>query len=76
MHATCTYVDLLEHSDGCHGLHVDAARLVPVGQRVPGERQRCLVCGSDAAENEHVVQQLVYDCTASINSVVNFALPV
>ena len=61
------------HSDGCHGLHVYAARLVHVGQRVPGERQCCLVCGSDTAENEH---HFLYDCTAAMNSVVKFALPV
>ena len=46
---------------GCHGLHVETSNLKPVGQKVPREQRSCLVCGSDAAEDQH---HFVFDCPA------------
>ena len=37
----------------CHGRHVDTGNFKPVGQKVDREQRSCLVCGSDAAEDEH-----------------------
>ena len=45
------------------GLHVDSGQIKPVAQRVDLDREQrfCLVCASDAAEDEH---HFVFDCPA------------
>ncbi len=46
---------------GCHGLHVDTGRLLPLAQQVPREQRHCLFCASGSAEDEH---HFVFDCPA------------
>jgi len=46
---------------GCHGLHVDTGRLLPLTQQVPREQRHCVFCASGLAEDEH---QFVFDCPA------------
>jgi len=46
---------------GCHGLHVDTGRLLPLTQQVPREQRHCVFCVSGSAEDEH---QFVFDCPA------------
>ena len=46
---------------GCHGLHVDTSRLLPLAQQVPREQRHCVFCASGAAEDEH---DFVFDCPA------------
>ncbi len=38
---------------GCHGLHVDTGRLLPLAQQVPREQRHCIFCTSGSAEDEH-----------------------
>ncbi len=45
---------------GCHGLHVDTGRLLPLAQQVP-RQQRRIFCASGSAEDEH---HFVFDCPA------------
>ena len=45
---------------GCHGLHVDTDRLLPLAHQVPREQRRVL-CAFDSAKDEH---HLVFDCPA------------
>ena len=44
---------------GCHGLHVDTGRLLPLAQQVPREQRHCVFCASGSAEDEH---HFVFDC--------------
>jgi len=44
---------------GCHGLHVDTGRLLPLTQQVPREQVHCVFCASGLAEDEH---HFVFDC--------------
>ncbi len=46
---------------GCHGLHVDTGRLLPLTQQVPKEQRHCVFCASGLAEDEH---HFVFDCPA------------
>ncbi len=46
---------------GCHGLHVDTGRLLPLAQQVPREQRHCIFCASGSAEDEH---HFVFDCPA------------
>ena len=46
---------------GCHGLHVDTGRLLPLAQQVPREQRHCVFCTSGSAEDEH---HFVFDCPA------------
>ena len=46
---------------GCHGLHVDTGRLLPLTQQVPREQLHCVFCASGLAEDEH---HFVFDCPA------------
>ena len=46
---------------GCHGLHVDTGRLLPLTQQVPREQRHCVFCASGLAEDE---QYFVFDCPA------------
>ena len=46
---------------GCHGLHVDTGRLLPLAQQVPREQRHCVFCASGSAEDEH---HFVFDCPA------------
>ncbi len=46
---------------GCHGLHVDTGRLLPLTQQVPREQRHCVFCASGLAEDEH---HFVFDCPA------------
>ena len=54
---------------GCHGLHVDTGRFLPVGQKVLREQRFCLVCGSNTAEDEH---HFLFDCPAYCHIRNNF----
>jgi len=38
---------------GCHGLHVDTGRLLPLAQQVPREQRRCFVCNCGSTQDEH-----------------------
>ena len=38
---------------GCHGVHVDTGRLLPIRQQVPRDQRHCLVCNSGTVEDEH-----------------------
>ena len=46
---------------GCHGLHVDTGRLLPLAQQVPREQHHCVFCTAGSAEDEH---HFVFDCPA------------
>jgi len=46
---------------GCHGLHIDTGRLLPLAQQVPTEQRHCVFCASGSAEDEH---HFVFDCPA------------
>ncbi len=46
---------------GCHGLHVDTGRLLPLTQQVPRQQRHCIFCASGSAEDEH---HFVFDCPA------------
>ena len=46
---------------GCHGLHVDTGRLLPLAKQVPREQRHCVFCASGSAEDEH---HFVFDCLA------------
>ncbi len=46
---------------GCHGLHVDTGRRLPLAQQVPREQRHCVFCASDSAEDEH---HFLFDCPA------------
>ena len=46
---------------GCHGLHVDTGRLLPLAQQVPREQRHCSFCASGTAEDEH---HFVFDSPA------------
>ena len=46
---------------GCHGLHVDTGRLLPLAQQVPRGQCHCVFCASGSAEDEH---RFVFDCPA------------
>ena len=48
-------------SCGCHGLHVNTGRLLPLAQQVPREQRHCVFCASDSAEDEH---HFVFDSPA------------
>ena len=46
---------------GCHGLHIETGRLLPLAQQVPREQRHCIFCASGSAEDEH---HFVFDCPA------------
>ena len=62
-------VDISRFRCGCHNLHVDTGRFLPVGQKVPREQRLCLVCGSNTAEDEH---HFLFDCPAYCHVRNNF----
>ena len=46
---------------GCHCVHVDTGRLLPLTQQVPREQRHCVFGASGLAEDEH---HFVFDCPA------------
>ena len=46
---------------GCHRLHVDTGRLVPLAQQVSREQRHCVFFASGSAEDEY---HFVFDCPA------------
>ncbi len=44
---------------GCHGLHVDTGRLLPLAQQVPRQQCHCIFCASGSAEDKRQ-----FDCPA------------